>query len=189
MSLNAMLKSNIEIPYTFSRDNVSLDFDKQNHTYHQIARKARGPRKVYGERWWCTNGARGSNLCRYLRRGPVSRVRGRKGVVRSGRTSVGRRWWRSTAGGRWTVMRSKLPGMELIVVVRPPPGAAENRAADKGRVRAQDKLYALSKHNWKLSSGWSPDRVVRLSRKNRTPLRVRERICIHTLTHHALSRR
>jgi len=41
------------------------------------------------------------------------------------------------------------------------------RAPELARLR--DKLCALSKHNWKLSSRWSPDRVIRLSHKNRPP--------------------
>jgi len=39
--------------------------------------------------------------------------------------------------------------------------------------RLRDKLCALSKHNWKLSSRWSPDRVIRLSHKNRPPHSLR----------------
>jgi len=87
--------------------------------------------------------------------------------------------------GGWAccAIQSKLLGMKLIVVLWFRAGNRCVRACARacllwGRggedgvralARLRDKLCALSKHNWKLSSRWSPDRVIRLSHKNRPP--------------------
>jgi len=86
---------------------------------------------------------------------------------------------RSYRGWACCAIQSKLLGMKLIVVLWFRAGnrrvhvCARVCCGGEGRVRAlarlRDKLCALSKHNWKLSSRWSPDRVIRLSHKNRPP--------------------